>query len=361
MAFTAFKSLGIAVCIGVLFYKNSAQTEESFSTNSLQLSATSSTQYMPQMHYSGRIQTDVSASRMMRDGASWRDNIGIRRMELKLEQEWSEHLRSAIGFKITQQLRKNGRSDVEHSEIEEWLEQAYIEIREIADKPIAFIIGMQRVAWGQDLQKMPISDNNLFRPLSNDDQKQVVGITMVLEENIFHFLDKLEVSIFESDPSLSFGKVDGAAVRFSKTIANNVQTQLSFLHKGNGHDSRSKAEDRISLGLIYSNGDWTTWIEGIGFQNSNIYKDARYGFSAGAAKKLGARGEVIIEGTWIDRSLKQMGIGYIWKFSKNWSIGPEIRISSHEKNKNSENEFSAGFRLQYQFQKKSSANHNKTR
>jgi hypothetical protein len=276
------------------------------------------------------------------------DNLRTKKFEIKLTQEITDKVRAVVVAKIEESLREAGRTEITSFEIDSLVKEAFIEIHDVGGMPVAFVLGMQEVAWAQDLHKMPIYHNSPLHELADADQGQVVGLTVSLEKNFFGLFDKFEMSLFETDSGIGIGSFDGAAVRLSKQMTEKIAGEVSYMHRGNGS---APDEDRASLGLVYKSGAWTAWVEGIWFQNNSIYKNGNYALTLGLSREF-KHGEIVIESTWVEKSLWDVGIGYQFYLDKNrrWTLGPELRFTQFEKSfSGRESSVSAGFRLSYSF------------
>jgi hypothetical protein len=253
------------------------------------------------------------------------DNLN-NKANVKISAQLSKQIKLVIGLELKSKLRANGDNTTSDFDIEKFLKEAYIEIKNIDGVPVAFVVGKHKIAFGQDFSDMPGSD---LGPLHNTAKMdQVMGVTVSLDK--LPFFDLVQISGFETGAGdLKIGDLDGASIRLTKNITDQIKAQASYMHAGNGTDDD---EDRVSVGLIYDNGDWTAWIEGI-YTNGN--SDFDHGVSGGASKKVGP-GRVVVEATYLHDALTQYGVGYKFMVGKNLEFGPEVRYVDYADGRDSE-------------------------
>ena len=100
---------------------------------------------------------------------------------VKLEARLAKNI-AYLGGYLFRRLRVNGQSvEITPLEIDKFVSTANIEIRNIGGKPIAFIIGKQRVPFGSKIRKMPsfVNDPTYFPVNFN---AGVFGFTVELEQ-----------------------------------------------------------------------------------------------------------------------------------------------------------------------------------
>ncbi|MBT3586540.1 MAG: hypothetical protein HN509_16650 [Halobacteriovoraceae bacterium] len=253
----------------------------------------------------------------------------FRESYVSLSVEWKNKIRGVLTANLAE-LQKDGKLKFNDDfEIEKFIKEAYIEIREINGWPVAVIVGKQPIAFGQNVQAMPAFKNN---PLSNlQEVKEVYGLTLDLTEGLFGLVDQLEVSVFESESGdLGIGKIDGVSVRMSKMLTDQWLLTLSHLEQGNSHLNTGH-ERRTSVGLIgeTKDGMLVGWAEGVYFNNNPEYQDSRFAFTIGAMVKVHETTDVIVEYNWVEKEMHQVALGIKTALHKNVTLGAEIRYNNH--------------------------------
>ena len=169
----------------------------------------------------------------------------------------------------------------------------------------------------------------------------MIGLTVALAN--VPFFDLVEASAFETTPGdLHIGTIDGGSVRLTKNLTDKISAELSLLHAGHG---AAKNESRASLGFIYSSGKWTAWVEGIFLRGNEEFPDAGFSVTAGTSRVWGP-GKVAVEAVYIQKSLAQIGLGYILQGTPHFSVGPEIRYTRTD---NSADNLALGVRALFTF------------
>ena len=208
---------------------------------------------------------------------------------------------------------------------------------------MAFIIGKQKVAFGQDFDRMPIWDNTVMGSLVSE--SKVMGFTMALDTTDFMALfDSMELSIHESEDDdgkdMELGVVDSFSFRITKSLAKSIKAQASILHDQNqGVDDDS--ETRVSLGLVFDDGRYTAWIEGVVLDNNGEFEDADLALNSGFSVMMGP-GEVVVNGSWIEESIASIGLGFQLHVTEDLNIGPEVRYHTCAQNQTVSGMCSAG-------------------
>lgn len=245
---------------------------------------------------------------------------------IKISADLSENIRAFILMKFYHYFKKNGETHIYNDgDLEKWFNQAYIMIHNIDGVPMAFVVGKHEVAYGLGggAYKMPIPENTpLWVPGRVD---QVFGFTVSLKD--VPFFDLVELSGFETEAGdFDIGEINGASVRLTKDITDKIKARISHINKNT--DDLDETHN-TSIGLIYKDGTWTGWFEGIYMNGSALFPNSDYGFSSGIAKQLEG-GRVVVEVTYIQDSLWHYGLGFLIDIVENVQIGPEIRYNDYE-------------------------------
>ncbi len=94
-----------------------------------------------------------------------------------LSAELSKNVKAVITLRIRQELMLQG---VPPQDIERILSEAYIRIDNVGGKPVAFVIGKQTVAFGNNQTILPNFELDPIRGVNY--QRDVIGFTMALED-----------------------------------------------------------------------------------------------------------------------------------------------------------------------------------
>jgi hypothetical protein len=241
--------------------------------------------------------------------------------------EINENIRAYLASFIYRRLRSNGKAvEIDKVDIEQFIDEAYIEIKNVGGQPIAFIVGKQYIPFGLDSNQMPIyTDDPTYWTIT--ETSGVFGFTVNLEN--LPFFDLVEISGFETEGyDLNISSLDGGSIRVSKEVTDNLKVKASYIQLGNEH-SIKEAEKRVSLGFILKNGEWTTWLEGVHVSGNSSYPEMDIGVVGGIAKKVG-KGRIVIQGSYLAQALKQIGFGYKRKIARNVTLASELRYTDYE-------------------------------
>lgn len=281
---------------------------------------------------SGKIVTDASW-----DTAVEAENLRFKGGKIKITAKLAKHIKLVLGFDLQRELIKNGVEVSDDFDFEDFFKEAYIEIKNVGGQALVFVVGKHEIAFGQDYAGLPIYHNNPVHGAA--EYNEVFGFTMRYEMD--NFFDLIEISAFETEKSdLSIGEINGGSVRLTKKMNDKLKAKLSA--------ARIDEETRISLGFVFEEGKWTTWAEGLYVEGSAKYPDAGYMITGGVKRDLGP-GRVAVEGSFIQDTLWQLGIGYEMPIADNVTVGPEIRYTDRE---NGESGWQVGVRTTIKFGKK---------
>ncbi|GAB4012246.1 MAG: hypothetical protein Fur0010_07910 [Bdellovibrio sp.] len=246
---------------------------------------------------------------------------------------FKDKIRAVITADLSRIFRENKVELTDDFSLEEFIKEAYIEIREVGGAPVAIIVGKQPMAFGQNVQSMPIFSNNPLASLQ--EINEVMGVTVELSEGLFGLFDMAEVSAFETQGGdLQIGKIDGVSVRLSKMLTDQWLLTLSHAEMGNSHLS-SGHERRTSIGLIgeTQDGMLVGWVEGMYFSNNPQYPNANFGITAGGSIRVHETTDVIVEYTWIEKEVSQIALGVKTALTSNMTVGAEVRYNNYVERK----------------------------
>jgi hypothetical protein len=247
------------------------------------------------------------------------------RAQIILEARVSDTVRAVIVGEVFDGLLANGERlmpDVVATKIEAFIREAHIDINMVNGIPMAFIIGKQEIAFGQNYTGLAMNSrgaNSKTSLISRVDG--VVGMTVKLDTNFFGLIDSIEGSIFENqEGDLSVGELNNYSIRIGSDLTENIRMTASFMNRDLGLPERT---DTGSLGFIYNKEEWTAHIEGLAIiDNSGIMETIR-AYNAGISYDIGA-GVISVEYSWIENSLSELGLSYETEITENVTIGPQI-------------------------------------
>jgi len=275
------------------------------------------------------------------------NSVGVNDSFLSMSVTWKDKIRAVVTNKLEHIFKQNSVEFNNDFSIQEFIKEAYIEIRDIKGIPVAVIVGKQPIPFGQNIQAMPIFNNNPLSRLQEIDE--VYGLTVELTEGLFGLFDQLEVSAFETNNGdLELGKIDGLSVRLSKTLTENWLLTVSHASLGNSHLDTGK-ESRTSVGIIgeSDSGDLVGWFEGVYFSNNPEYPNSSFALTGGVMYRIHRTTDIVVEYSYVQKAIHDLGIGIKTYLTKNLTLGSEVRLRHHVSQDDTEVVF--GINLTYIF------------
>jgi hypothetical protein len=268
----------------------------------------------------------VSAEAEVRSGTSldsnWSDNASLSaRASLTLDAQISDTVRAVITAELRQLLAENSEFvDLQDVDLEEMIREAYIEVKMVNGSPVAFILGKHEMAFGQNFSKLAMTNRGANERMAEATRKdEVMGITVQLPANFFGMINSIEASVFENGAGdLEIGEMNNVSIRVKGDLTENIEFTASYMNEDGGSDR----EQTAALGMIYTNGDWTAYVEGVGFIDNDSLADTDFAFHAGAAYDAG-HGVVAVEYTWIEDSLSELSVSYETEIANGVTVGPQ--------------------------------------
>ena len=93
--------------------------------------------------------------------SDWSDNSGLSvRAALTLEAQLTDTIKAVVTAELKEALMANGDWDsvnLDDNKLEEMVREAYIEIKMVQGAPVAFIIGKQEIAFGQNFSGLAMT------------------------------------------------------------------------------------------------------------------------------------------------------------------------------------------------------------
>lgn len=255
--------------------------------------------------------------------SDWQDNSGLSlRAELTLQAQLTDSIKAVITAELKEALIENGGDldiDLNDNELEEMIREAYIEVKMVQGAPVAFIVGKHEIAFGQNYSGLAMNDRGQNSAMDTR-VDGVVGLTVTLDQNFFGLIDKVEASVFENEAGdLEIGEMNNVSIRLTSELMDNLTVTTSYLNQDNGGSER---EQTAAVGVIYKNGDWTAHVEAVGMIDNDDLSESTFKINTGVAYDMG-HGTVAVEYTWIEDSLKQLGVSYETEVAPGVTVGPQ--------------------------------------
>lgn len=291
--------------------------------------------------YEAEISSNAMASTEGRNGMNF-DNSYI-----SLNATWKNKIRLVLTAKLESIFKENKVSFNDDFSIEEFIEEAFIEIKEVGGSPVAIIVGKQPIPFSQKIEAMPLFKNNPLAELQTINE--VYGVTVDLTEGLFGIFDQVELSAFETEKGdLKLGTIDGVSVRLSKMLTDNILLTVGHAELGNNHLNTGH-ERRTTVGLIAESNDGMLvgWVEGMFFSNNPAYPNSSFAITAGAMVRVHRTTDVIVEFNYVENALNQYAIGTRTALTSNLSAGVEVRYNDYQDGR--ENDVTFGVNLTYSF------------
>lgn len=281
---------------------------------------------------------EISVSADINGSASYDgddDSYSLSESTVTLSMDWDNKVRAVITANL-EKLKEDGELDfIDDFEVEEFIRDAYIEIKNVAGTPVAMIVGKHRMAFGQNAQKMPVHNES---PLANlQEIEEVVGLTLRLENG---FLGTIEASFFETEAGdLGIGDETGMSIRLSRALTDRISASVSYASMTNQDGSE---EDRLSVGVIARvNDQIVAYAEAI---NSDDGSSDYWAFTLGAEYTIDAKNSVNVEFNTIEDELDQYGIAFSHKLSESTTVSLGLRHTSYDDGSDDETSVTASVR-----------------
>ena len=266
---------------------------------------------------------------------------------LSLGVEWKNKVRAVLTTSLTATF-EDGNIELEDDfSIEEFITEAYIEIKEVGGAPVAIIVGKQAIPFGQKVEEMPVFGNNPMEDHYGVDE--VFGLTVKLNQGLLGLIDSASVSAFETESGdLSIGDINGISVKISKELSENIALNAGAAHISS-NTSGVEDESRVTLGLITksNSGDLVGWVNGMLFSNNPEYPNTDFAITAGAKYQLTKAADVVVEMTYVEKEVMQYSIGTNIAITKRITVGAEVRYNDYEDARDDEVVF--GLNTRYTF------------
>lgn len=248
---------------------------------------------------------------------------------LSLGVEWKNKVRAVITTSLTAVLEDNDIRLEDDFSLEEFITDAYIEIKEVGGAPVAIIVGKRSIPFANAVEAMPIFGNN---PIGEQyDLDEVFGFSIRLDKGLFGMFDSAELSAFETEKGdLKIGDINGVSVKLSKQITQNIVVNAGQVFI-NDDANPNGAESKTTIGLITktNDGDLMGWVNGMLFSNNPQYPNSDFAITAGVKYQITGSTDVVVEMTYVESEVMQYAIGTNTALTSRITVGAEIRYNDY--------------------------------
>ena len=273
---------------------------------------------------------------------------GLRESYISASVELQEQIRAVINLNLTHIFENESLELNVEFNIQQFIEEAYIEIREFNGKPFAIVLGKRPIKFGANVEQMPFYERNPL--LSNMMIDNVFGFTFEVTEKIMDvigLLNQIEFTVYESKQNdLKINEFGSFAVRGTKMLSKNFLLTLGYSNQIN--EGSENNQNRLNIGVVGSTKDGKIlgWVEGVIFNYDPNNPDSNVGLTGGITALMTPTLSFILESTFINNSLFQIGIGVKKDFTPQLSLGVETRMTYRA---NADFEFFNGLVLTHTF------------
>lgn len=275
---------------------------------------------------------------------------------ITLSTAYQERIRLALSANLAELINMSDISFDNEVDWEKFVREAYIEIRNINNAPVAIIIGKQPIFFGQNIQQMPSWAQGPLRPVQ--EIREVFGITVSLTDTLLGLFDQIDYTLFEQEfGDLSIGKLNGQNIRFTKYLNKNLLLTIGA-KRVRVSDVKSENQHQARVGLVgkSNNGKLIGWAEGIFLSNDPAYPGSNFAMTLGASYELLPNSMVVVELNYVNKYLSQLGLGLKTQMNETLQAGVDLRMGQNLQT--NEIEYFLGFNLTYYFGLGSNRNQN---
>lgn len=245
----------------------------------------------------------------------------ISNAEIRATLAFREGLKAVIGL----ELAKAVNGSVDKDDIEEMLEEAYIEYD--ANGKALIRVGKQQIPFAQEFAAMAIPENDQRFALANE--KEVFAIVVQLPKEslgvIGKAIDSLEFSVFETGAGdLDIAKTKGGSFKATRALSKKMQVAVSGLMKETSGDNEYRAAVSVSY---KTNNGWSLFAEGQWLDNNPTYPNAEFAATLGASKEFGP-GTIVLQASAVDNHGEELGASYHLPISGAVTLSPEVRYNT---------------------------------
>jgi len=263
---------------------------------------------------------------------------------LSLQVEWKKKVRAVLTTNLTSIFENNDIKLEDDFSLEEFITEAYIEIKEVGGAPVAIIVGKRSIPFTSKVEAMPIFGNNPLEDQFN--QEEVFGLTVRLDKGILGLFDSAEISAFETEEGdLSIGTINGVSAKLSKELTRNIVANAGVVRID--HDSDTEMRGLLGVVAKSDDGDLVGWVNGMIFSNNPDFPNSDFGITAGTKYQLTGAADVVVEMTYIEKEVLQYAIGTNIALTRRITLGAEVRYNDYQDSR--EDEVVFGVNARYTF------------
>lgn len=272
-------------------------------------------------------------------------NLNLNESFVSLSAAYKERIKLVLIANLGHLIETNDLSFNQNIDVEKFIRDAYIEIRNINDVPVAIVIGKHPITFGQNIQEMPGWANSPLRDLQ--EIREVYGVTITLTETLLGAFDQIDYSIFEQEKGdLSLGKLNGHNLRLTKYLNEQILMTIGLQSKENNDQSKNR-QARLGFVGMNKSGKLLGWAEGIIFSNDPNHPESNFALTIGGSYQFVGTSKVVMEFNLIEKELIQLGLGVKTTVNNSLSAGVDLRFGRNLQT--GELEYFLGFNLSYSF------------
>jgi len=272
-------------------------------------------------------------------------NLNLNESFISLSAAYQERVKLVLIANLGQLIDTEKLSFNNDLDIERFIRDAYIEIRNINNTPVAIIIGKHPINFGQNIQEMPGWANSPLRNLQ--EIREVYGITVTLTKSIIGLFDQIDYSLYEQEKGdLSLGKLNGHNLRMTKYLNEQLLLTIGLGQKENDDKTKSR-QARVGLVGMNKSGKLIGWAEGIIFSNDPAYPQSSFALTMGASYEFVKQSKIVLEFNLLEQELIQLGFGIKTTINKSLSTGVDLRFGRNLQT--GADEYYLGLNLSYSF------------
>lgn len=266
---------------------------------------------------------------------------------LNVSVTWKEKIRAVLTTSVTAAFEDGGVDLIEGETIEEFIKEAYIEIREVGGTPVAIIVGKRTIPFANKVEAMPVFGNNPIEEEFN--MEEVFGLTVKLDKGLLGILDSAEISAFETEQGdLKLGTINGVSVKLDRALTRNFSVSAGHVIIDDENNVNG-TEHKTTVGLITKtdDGDLMGWVNGMLFSNNPDFPNSDFAITAGAKYQVTDSTDVVVEMTYVEKEVMQYAIGTNTALTRRVTVGVEARYNDYLDGRDSEIIFGANARYTF--------------
>lgn len=253
------------------------------------------------------------------------ENVDLNRLEAVITAHLSEQIKLVVKTRYSRQLRQNGESGDSDFDFDEFIREAYVEIRNVGGLPVAVVVGKHEIAFGEHLRALPNYEADPLFGMSRINQ--VFGVTVALQASdiaaLANYVDSVEVSVFESVArDLEIDDLENVSVRVKKRLSDKLRMSASYMSRER-RDGRSGST--LGIGVVYQVSEGlVAWVEGLSFDDARGARGADWGLVLGTSYDLSDRITLVAQISHLEDIETRYSVAGKIKVLKGLEIGPQL-------------------------------------